>query len=248
LFQDRDARTPEPGVVLYLPVFRHGAAIGTLAERRAAILGVLFMGLHTRALIEGLLPPADRAVTNVFDSEHPDPLRVLYSIPQAKPSRSAIEAVHVLRAGGRSWLVQIKAEPRSLAEHRRDSTLVAAFAFLSALLLFGVMVSITRTRNHAQKLARAMTARLEAKQAELEQAQESAPVGVYVLSADGRRVTYANAKACEITGMDLQCPTEFSWAQHLHPEDRDAALKAWTQACESGRAFEHEHRLLRPDR
>jgi PAS domain S-box-containing protein len=246
LLQDQYNSAPEPGLLLYLPVYRHGAPIDTVAQRRAAIRGYVFMALHARNLFSAALDEALRNTSvEVFDGSSAEPAKRLFAMQDARAAMPhAMAAARTVNAAGRLWLIEIRGGPQFLRAYQQDRHLLVAFAALSALLLVGVMLFMTRTRDHAQAIARRMTAELQGKRAELEHVQDSSPVGVYVLSRDGSRATYANAKACEITDSHPQRAGEFQWAGRLHAKDRDAAFAVWRQAFKRAAAFEHEHRLV----
>ena len=251
LRQDQNINSTQPGLLIYLPLYDRNAPIADIVQRRAALRGIMFMALHAEEIFSGLMEDEDElkdGTIEVFNGERADPAQRLFL--SAARNGNALDSMKVSRkvaVGGRIWLLEIRGTPELLAGQRKERNLVIAFAALSALLLFGVMVFITRTRDHAQALAGRVIGELQGKQAELEHVQDSSPVGVYVLSPDGRRVIYANAKACAITGTDPLRPTQFQWAERLHPEDRDEAFSVWKTAFAAAGSFVHEHRRLRPD-
>jgi PAS domain-containing protein len=173
-------------------------------QRRAAIKGFVYVALHAENLfVAAMVEELKGMRVQVFDGTRADPSKLLFATTQAA-SPDGITARKIINAAGRTWLLELQAGDRFVSAQRQEHALVVALAALCAVLLFGVMLFITRTRDHAQAIARRMTAELQGKRAELEHVQDSSPVGVYVLSRDGSRVTYANAKACEITGTDPQ--------------------------------------------
>ena len=54
LISDKNNKDSQPGFIIYVPVYAPNAAIGTVAERRAALLGFVSAGVRSQELIEGL--------------------------------------------------------------------------------------------------------------------------------------------------------------------------------------------------
>jgi PAS domain S-box-containing protein len=68
---------------------------------------------------------------------------------------------------------------------------------------------------------------------------------VWTASSDGRITSLPNWKAAGHDGPRLVYG--HGWLDLLHEEERDAALKSWSAAVETGRPYKVEHRLLQPD-
>ncbi|UPK33569.1 PAS domain-containing protein [Bradyrhizobium sp. 186] len=68
---------------------------------------------------------------------------------------------------------------------------------------------------------------------------------VWTASSDGRITSLPNWKAAGQDGPRLV--HGHGWVDLLHEEERDAALKSWSVAVETGRPYKVEHRLLQPD-
>jgi two-component system, sensor histidine kinase and response regulator len=75
---------------------------------------------------------------------------------------------------------------------------------------------------------------------------EMVPHFVWSASADGM-VDYYSAQATAYTGLPESELQGFSWAQTLHPEDRDYTVKAWLEALEQRRPHSVEHRVRMHD-
>lgn len=71
---------------------------------------------------------------------------------------------------------------------------------------------------------------------------ESAPVGVF--RTDQRcRWTYANSRACEITGQPTNDALGLGWTCSLHPDDKERITHGFEEACRTRRAFQDEFRF-----
>jgi PAS domain S-box-containing protein len=73
---------------------------------------------------------------------------------------------------------------------------------------------------------------------------DSMPQLVWSATPDGAR-DYHNARWYEFTGAPIGSCDGDSWADLVHPEDRESALTAWVRALETGEGFQGEYRLRR---
>lgn len=60
LVQDQGSKAPHPGFQLRMPVYRRGAPIGTVEERRDAFEGMVGSAFRVKDLIEAILPSSER--------------------------------------------------------------------------------------------------------------------------------------------------------------------------------------------
>jgi PAS domain S-box-containing protein len=75
---------------------------------------------------------------------------------------------------------------------------------------------------------------------------ESIAYGVWVCDAEGRN-TYASPSFLQLTGVTQQECSDFRWGDRLHPDDREATIKAWKECVQRGRLWYREHRILGND-
>jgi PAS domain S-box-containing protein len=72
---------------------------------------------------------------------------------------------------------------------------------------------------------------------------ESAPMGIFLASAEGTCV-YSNSQAAEIYGIDRDEAVGMEWAVPVHPDDRSFAERSWRDAMEQGVPYDVELRVL----
>jgi PAS domain S-box-containing protein len=84
-----DGTKTNSGIVLYLPIYRKGAELKTVEQRRAAAQGLIYAAINSKTAFAGLLgglsPEAD---VEIFDGDKPDPNQLLYD------DNDKIKAVH----------------------------------------------------------------------------------------------------------------------------------------------------------
>jgi PAS domain S-box-containing protein len=74
---------------------------------------------------------------------------------------------------------------------------------------------------------------------------EEAPVGIFLTDIRGD-VVYANPACGRIVGWPTEVAKGTGWLQAVHPEDRERALREWTEAHSAGRTYANEFRFQRP--
>ena len=174
LVQDAGAVHPA-AVLMYLPVYQYGAAIDTVAQRRAALAGWVYAPFRPADLVTGVGRDAGRPLfVRLFDGRLPDARTLLYSDESPAPAvagaggGSARVPIEVL---GRVWVLEAQAMPEPAGEALLGSRMpwkpLAGGALIS-LLLFAVVWSMTTTRDRAHALAQTMTLALRRANEELD--------------------------------------------------------------------------------
>jgi len=205
-----------PGVVVRLPVYRHGMPQDTLAQRRAAHIGQISGVLLVEDLLRDTLPTQQQAPYQVVVMDH-GPVEPAEHAPLPAAALVVKTAHDVVSAGADSTPV--------LAEDRREHTLAMAgrtwtvdvarphvnhaLAPLPLLLLGGglalsLFLSLTVGRltwlhRRAQSLARVMSEQAHASANRLDAVINSTADGIITLSEQGTMLT-VNAAAQRLFG------------------------------------------------
>jgi len=129
-----------PGFVLYMPVYRRGPALSTLAERREALVGFVFCPFRMPDLMRGILgEPREDLDLEIYDIgasresmlfDHDGLLHALTPDPAARIARTV-----TVEVAGRPWALYFEALPRfaSPAERVLPSTVLGVGLALSLL-------------------------------------------------------------------------------------------------------------------
>jgi PAS domain S-box-containing protein len=251
LLQDDPAK-PNRGLLLYVPVYRPGAPIATLEQRRLALQGYVYIAYFAADLLSSIVGPnMDDVAIDVYDQVRSPEALLFDTNPETSPrvqhESELRQSLRSMNVAGRRWDVAYRAGP-SADEPRIDegSRLVLALGTVASLLLFGVVLAITRTKDRAQALAERMTAELRAKRAELEAVNDNAPIGIFRASADANAI-YINRRGAQICDMSEDELQQFRWVNRLHPDDRQQVATSWKQFVERGDSFSSEHRFVHRD-
>jgi signal transduction histidine kinase len=174
------------GLALRLPVYRVGAPVDTVEQRRAAYIGSAGVGFSIKRLFNGVLDelPLKSIRLSVFNyiqtinPSDPAPSQLIYdsSASDANPEPPQVfddpTQFHValpVDFNGRTWTAHFTT-PKKAVYRASDSSfpLLGALAgFTTTLLLYVLFQTLTTSRARAVELARGMTSELRESQSQL---------------------------------------------------------------------------------
>ncbi|MDD3352183.1 diguanylate cyclase [Zoogloea sp.] len=159
-----DKTSPQPGIALYLALYRRGSPTGTLAERQTALQGWVHVAFRVHDLMASLYGsgtpgiglriydgPGTRMAQGMFDS-HPEQ-------DDALPSR--FTAYREIRFSQHAWTLEIFSTPAFEATQGGDKARLTALSggFVSLLLAL-ITWQLTTSRVRAHERAHQMTLEL----------------------------------------------------------------------------------------
>jgi signal transduction histidine kinase len=229
------------GVLMFLPVYRHGQPHDSVEQRRAALQGFVYAPFRIDDLMQGILGAERRDIEfELYDGLQISTQTVLY---RGHPGElhatdssvlSEFENLSQIEVAGRSWSLFLHAPPGfiGLAE-KSQSWLVAIAGTLLSLLLFFIVDSLARRQKNAEALAREMTADLQRSNADLEQF-------AYAASHDLRQPLRMVASYLQLLEMELEPVLKAETRQNLHfaiegAQRMDQMLKALLDYSRVGR-------------
>ncbi len=161
----------QAGTLMYLPVYRHGMPIDTVEQRRAAILGWVYSPYRMTDMMNGTLDGLDvrqkerQIALQIYDGDVLSTDTLLYdsqsAADKALASTASISKLTSVNFAGRRWTLRFS-QPGGLASTADYSSfwLVLLGGTSISLLLFGLTVSLLRTRVNARRMAEQLTAEL----------------------------------------------------------------------------------------
>lgn len=173
----------QSGFLLYAPVYRTGAPLATLEERRAAFEGWVYSPFRSRDFVDGLKGADDDQVRlTIYDGPEVDPDHLLYESPnKAVDERQRVVTMDI---AGRPWTIVEEPTATTAAAHAYLPTTVLLGGLVMSALLFGISYVLVETNARATTIASRMTAELRARTRELESSNEALRQFNYVVTHD----------------------------------------------------------------
>jgi two-component system, sensor histidine kinase and response regulator len=198
------------GALLYVPLFRNGTAPHDAAQRRSALLGLLYAPIVLSELLDGIHDvKAERLAFSLFDTSHPN--ESVYDTTEGAGGNAAPATAHEprfraqkdLTVSGRAMTLQFRSTPEFDAEIDTYSPwfLLLGGSLVSALLSL-LMWQQASGRRRAEGLAQEMTQDLD----RLAQVVRHTSNAVSITDPD-LRIRWINEGFTRITG--------YSWEQAI---------------------------------
>ncbi len=158
------------GFLLAMPVYRHGADLGSASARRAAMIGNSAVIMRADDLVEIILssqpPDRDLLVTVAASADQGRLQTVFGAAPPARVHHWPVLAAppHFMRnldVGGQTWRVEVHARPRPLLADHLGALLVAVGGLMLTLLLSALVQSLAQRSRRVERLVQERTADLK---------------------------------------------------------------------------------------
>ncbi len=187
------ATTQIPVFSIYAPIYENGASIDTVAGRRGAALGIIFISFRTENIFPDLVesPFFDETIdVEIFDGD-----KLLYdsataSIHQTTPD---FEYIRTIPISGRTWNVKFSALSLS---NLPFLTRYAPFTVLGVGLVFSILITV-----FASFYIRSRERALQGKNRQLEALVHNFPYGV-IIEDEQRKIILGNQKVVGVFGVD----------------------------------------------
>ncbi|WP_374563611.1 CHASE domain-containing protein [Ideonella sp.] len=184
----------QAGVLMYLPVYRQGQPVETVAQRRAQLLGFVYSPLRMTNLMRAALGPVAElegvavrlySGRDLLDADH-----LLFDNggrAGAGAGAPAFSSRSTLVLPEQAWTLQVDGLPlfESHIDLQKAQIVLIAGVGLS-LLLFALVRALTLTRERALLLAEDMNVAVRDSQAQFRSLAESASEAIVIVDSAGR--------------------------------------------------------------
>ncbi len=236
----------QAGFLMYVPLYRRGAAVDTVAARRQALRGYVYAPFRVADLMQGIFRGRlDEVALEIFDGDKMTANSLMFrsrALIDMTPSAHPLRAVRQLDLKGHTWTIRFTALPPLFNTGTYSPPAIVLLSGLAiSLLLFLVVWSLVRTRGRALALASRMTEALRERNERLREITATLGEGVVVQDAEGV-VTFANPATTEHLGWtaeDLVGRDASATILSNKPDDSDLV-----KALRRGDSFTSEHRFL----
>lgn len=183
-----DGKDPQKGFLMYLPVYRNGAAPATEAERREALLGWVYAPFRIKDLMHGILGNNyDDIDFTIHDGVIAKEDALLYSsVPPSvtpRPFDSEKDFTRALKlvTAGHTWTVTYVGRDFIAADDSLFSALVALGGVLIDVLLFLTIAQMSAQKREVEREVVARSAELRQRTADITALFELSPDGFVIL-------------------------------------------------------------------
>ena len=242
------------GFLIYLPLYRNGASVENIDQRREELIGYVYSPFRMDNLIEGILLSKNKRQINfeIYDGSTTNPKDILYTPnknnltdsyeTEFKPAFSTTKTVEF---PGRDWTIQFYST--SAFDSAAESNLAKVIAFtgsaLSILLLIVLLnISIsTRNLRQARDKSQVLVDRLKA-------GASAGIVGIWDWNVKDNILNW-DAVMFSLYGLDQSNFGDLyeAWLARVHPDDRAYVDEEMQAALKNEREYCPEFRILWPD-
>ncbi len=221
----------QAGTVMYLPVYRRGAEVSTLEQRRSNLIGWVGAPFRISDLMRGISGERSQdLIMGIYDGtvvdrdallfeSHPDGLGAQSRVPQFRATKQ-------LMIGGRPWTLDLRSAPALEDRIESDEASLIAVVGTALSAVLGLLVfALASGQRRAAWRAREVTGQLSDSEFRWKYALEGAGDGVWDWNCKTGAVVYSK-RWKEMLGYaeDELGEDQDVWASLLHPDDKELAL------------------------
>ncbi|MBT3066031.1 CHASE domain-containing protein [Rhodoferax sp. U11-2br] len=262
----QDEWHPQPGFVLYAPVYQGAAELGSVAARQARLVGWVEAPFRMADLMGTLLPQGLTELRlQIYDGQDLSPESLLFDsdATPGKPWQATEPLIQPLSFGGRQWTLVFQAlpgyGPQAVRQRPAFVAMTGTLLSLLASLLTGVVVLtlfrreqavLSQAHENERQSRDALRAENERKLQDsvwaMSEAQRIGQVGTYVL--DLQRGTWQGSSVLDaILGIDDGFEkTMANWTGLIAPSYRQALEDYYERVTQGSGSFDKEYQVIRP--
>ncbi len=251
---------PKPGCLIYLPVYRKGAPVDTVAQRRENAIGWVRGAFRVGDLMSTLYgEQSPGLVVRLHDGADTSDASLMYrSDTPAEPGSEPDEAIRHARfqaqeyvtLAGHTWTVQLSSLPEFERVHGRNASTVILVAGMLLSLLLGVIThQLVTGRARATAVAQAMTRELRESEERYRRIVDTASEGIWVLDA-ANHLAFVNPRIAQWLGLSEEAMRGRPVDDFMDADEAErcrAALASQDAATGDDRGGTIELRLRRVD-
>jgi len=254
----------QPGTLMYVPVYRQGAPLDSVAQRREALIGWAYSPYRMYDLMEGILGDWEQrdgqAVgLRIYDGDTETAERLLFSNKPAPAGATPFQQQRLVEFNGTPWRLAFDHLAPGEAIATRTTWLTLAGGLIMTALFGALVLSLSTTRSRALRMTEALTQTVHQRETELEsllarlQTIADRVPGVvyeYRLFSDGRSCfPYASDGMQQVYGVAPEALREDASPVFAvtHPDDLDAVATSIRHSARTLSPWRHEYRVILHD-
>jgi len=196
----------QAGVLMYVPVYRNGAPISTVEQRRSALVGWTYSPYRMNDLMTGILAnwfnlEGKNISLAIYDGREATPASLLFASQPGSTADvpSLFYQQRTIDFNGHQWLLAFDhTTPLSAIDFAPAWAVLAGGLALSALL-FGLMRSVINTQANAARIAEGLTSEIRRAEENLNLLLDSTAEAIYGIDMNGD-CTFCNSACLRLLG------------------------------------------------
>lgn len=206
--RQENSPSAQTGLLMFMPVYRHGVPHNTTSKRRTAINGWVAGSFRMDDLITGIFRERTQSMRiSIHDGETPSEENLLYASPLTlSPASSpfSLQKNTSINVAGRTWAITIRPPAGFETGSGADKPqLVASGGVVLSLLLALFTWQMTTSRSRALETARSMNRELIESETRYRQMFDGNTSITYLVDPDDGRIIDANEAAAAFWGYSL---------------------------------------------
>jgi len=196
----------QAGVLMYIPVYRNGAPISTVEQRRSALVGWVYSPFRMNDLMTGILADwvnheGKTIELAIYDGREATPASLLFDSQPAGTADvpSLFYQQRTINFNGHQWLLVLDHTVKLSAIDFAPAWAVLAGGLALSGLLSGLMRSVINTRINADRIAEDLTTEIRQAQEKLHLLLNSTAEAIYGIDTDGN-CTFCNNACLRLLG------------------------------------------------
>jgi signal transduction histidine kinase len=148
----------QAGFLIYVPVYSGGGVPGTVAERRADLIGFVYSPFRANDLFLGIFGSEEfpRVSFSVYDGHDIRPESLLHASERVAGHSPRFNLANTVEMAGREWTVVFESQPEFEATSAGGALPIVMFAgLIASIWLFALALSQARARDAAEAANRA---------------------------------------------------------------------------------------------
>ncbi|MFA5214909.1 CHASE domain-containing protein [Sulfuricurvum sp.] len=180
----------QPGIVMYLPLYKIGEKTDTRQERRNSLIGFIYSPYRMKNLFNDIVLNDSLVNFEVYDGAKKSQSTLLYRSFEPSTYVSRYYSHQTIEIAGRKWCLDFASTPKFDMEMDSQYPIFVTFAGMFVyFMLLAIIVVLLRSR----EMIRKQTAEIEINRLWLNNLLKSATDGVHILDSEGNLIEYSSS-------------------------------------------------------
>lgn len=189
LLVDQEAGNKEPGVIVFLPVYKKSVDITSIDQRRDAHIGYVGGAVRIKDLLTDILGERHSVSFDIYDTTEVKEENIMYSWDGSANDGGEMyihkEVVYIL---DKPWTVVFKAPLSSLQADNKILALIVSAGVGGAMLIYLTLTLLVNANTRAKEMATELTKDLEGANKKLSLTLSGTGVGTWSVNEETKKI------------------------------------------------------------